>query len=528
MPAALKYVPPTSPERDEFSPELMAERFERRRRYERALTYYNGNHPEQLDYDPDLEPNDNTTINLVRITADRTASFLFPELPKFEVDANSVEDTDEEKWIVRFLNENGGLHTLVKLSQRGFLAGHAFVRVLPPKRVGQRWTDPRLVLLDPLAITVFWNADNVSEVLWYENRYTVGSRLYVQDYVWRPEKGDEGEWEIYTYRSVGDTSSYLAQIENHPHGSGALGRTGYIEFAGHANMELVRTEEGLAYARHSHPIPPIIEFPHLPHPDDYYGHGEVTHTDLQDTINRLWSEINRIVRKHSEPVDAIVGADVDDVEVGDDVLTIASPDAKVQRLELRGDLNAAVATVDKLIETYLAIARVVLLKGEAKDLQRVTNASVRTLFIDALAKNEILRASYGRGLERLVKLAMIMSREAFAPRAKALDVAIKWPEALPVDLTEVANINAIHVNMGARSLRTAATAIGDNWSFEMEAMKAEQELKLERMKAEAELMQQLAPPAPNGAAEQRPPGPPTKPNQRQQAANNAKNSQGNG
>jgi len=499
MPSALKYIPPTDPERDEFSQQLISERMERRRRYETALRYYNGDHPEQLEYDEEVEPNDNTAINLVQITADRTASFLFPELPKFEVDPESVTDTPEEIWLKQLINDNGGLTFLVKLALRGFLAGHTFVRVLPPKRVGMRMTDPRFVLLDPLAITVFWSADDIGEVLWYENRYMVGSSLYIQDYVWRPEKGDRGEWEIYTYKSETDKFEFVQDVQQGPHGRGSLGRNSYIDFVAHGNFVLVPTEDGQKYARHSSHIPPIIEFPHLPHPDDYYGHGEVTQIELQDTINRLWSEINRIIRKHAEPVDVVTGADIDDVEAGRDVMTISAPEAKVQRLEMRSDLQAAVATVEKLVETYLAVARVVLLKGEAKDLQRVTNASVRTLFIDALAKNEILRHSYGRGLEKMMTLAMQMSGKEFAGRAVDLGVQIKWPEALPVDHTEIANINAIMVPLGARSLRTAATALGDNWSFEQMAIEAEAKQKLERMVREAQVLAAITPPEQPGA-----------------------------
>src|SRR5688572_27288291 len=173
MPAALKYIPPTSSDRDSFSPELITERAARRDRYINGITYYDGKHPDQLDYDPMLEPNDNTVINLVQITADRTASFLFPEIPTFQTDPDSVDETEEEKWVRKLLSHNGGLVFLIRLALRGFLAGHTFVRVKPPKiyKNRQERALPTFTLLDPLAITIYWNADDVGEVLWYENRY---------------------------------------------------------------------------------------------------------------------------------------------------------------------------------------------------------------------------------------------------------------------------------------------------------------------------------------------------------------------
>lgn len=494
MPAAIEYVPPTDSRRNALNTELIAERQRRRDRYLTALKYYDGNHPDQLEYDPDIEPNDNTHINLVQITADRTASFLFPAVPIIQIDPDAIAETDEEKWARTMIEDNGGLFFLIKLAIRGFLAGHAFVRVIPPRKIGRTRTKPKLVLLDPLTVTIFWNADDVGEVLWYENRYKVGDDVMIQDYVWRPEKGEAGEWEIYTYKAEAEKVSYLLNYNFSPHGAGSQIRSEYMDYIDAGSFKLVPAKDGRDYAIHASPIPPIIEFAHLPHPDDRYGHGEVTQKDLQDTINRVWSAINRIVRKHSDPVDVILGADVDDIEQGDDVMTVPQNDAKVQRLEMRGDLTAAVSTVEKLIETYLSVARVVLLKGEAKDLQRVTNASVRTLFVDALAKNEILRHSYGNAIERMVKLAMMMSGEPFAPKAADLDIVCQWPEALPVDKTEVANINAILVPMGVRSKRTAAKAMGDNWAFEQAAIETEAEQDLKRALAKAKQFAEITPP----------------------------------
>jgi hypothetical protein len=504
MPSAIKYIPPTDPARDAFSTEMVMEKSKRRKTYMTALKYFEGNHPEQLEYDDEIEPNDNTVINLVKITAERTVSFLFPEPPKFQTDPQAIDETPEEKWINDFFAANGGLHTLVKLGLRGFLAGHMFVRVKPGnlnRRGKQRF--PKIVLLDPLAVTVFWADDDVGEVLWYENRYMAGGRVVIEDYVWMPDEGRDGEWWIYTY--IGNAENSAFQSAGSPHGSSGIPRADLLDYVSGQSFERVPTPEGNEFARHQSPIPPIIEFAHLPHPDSYYGMSEATQTTLQDTINRLWSEINRIVRKHSDPIDTIVGADVNEVEIGDDVMTISNENAKVGRLEMKGDLDAAVATVNRLVETYLAVARVVLLKGEAKDLQRVTNASVRTLFIDALAKNEILRAAYGAALVLVVRLAMQMSGEVFASAALDMPLTCEFSEALPVDLTEVANINTLQASLGARSARTAATKVGDNWAFEKAAMEIEHQEKMKRAEAEAALMQKFAPepangnPPPNGA-----------------------------
>lgn len=502
MPAAVEYVPPNHKDRDSFTAAAAKERWQRRQIYLTALKYFNGDHPEQLEYDPDLEPNDNTMINMVKITAERTASFLFPQLPEFRTDPQSVDPTPEEIWIKKWLNSQGGLYTFNKLALRGFLAGHTYIRVKAGRMLrGGRREMPKLVLLDPLAVTTYWAADDVGEVLWYENRYMAGSEVVIEDYVWRPDKGDAGEWEILTYKRESKKVKQIPEWQiGGPHGS-ADGNTqrpsDVLDFISGAGFKLIKTPLGDDAAVHASNIPPIIEIRHLPHPDSYYGLGEANQNVLQDTINRLWSEINRIVREHSDPTDVIVGTTASDVQQGGNLLTVGDQNAKVQRLEMKGDLTAAVTTVDKLIETYLAVARVVLLKGEAKDLQRVTNASVRTLFIDMLAKNEVLRYSYGPKLEQVVKLAMLMSGEPFATRAADMEVNIVFAEPLPVDKSEIANINAIQVNMGARSKRRAAELIGDNWAAEKPAIDMEGEEALNKQVKQAGLMSKFTPPTDN-------------------------------
>lgn len=474
MPSATRYVPPTEAGRNDFMAEVENERRVRRTKYQTALEYYKGEHPSQLAYDEqEDEYDDNTIINLVQMTADRTISFLFPQMPIVQTDPESIDDTDEEIWVKKFFEANGGLQSLVKLGLRGFLSGHAFLRIkpAPEKRRRNKNVYPIMTVLDPLSVTVYWRADDVADVIWYEMRYMVGDRVFIQDFVKQEEKE---RWVILTYGSVGQQDNNNPfPGDSTPHGASNTLGLDQLEFAQGGGVFKLEGKPAI----HAGLIPPIIEFPHLPHPDDYYGMGEFTQQTLQDTINRIVSLRNKLVSENAAPTDVVTGADPEDVEPANGFVVIPNPGAKVNRLELKGDLAGISETLDKLIETYLAVARVVLLKGEAKDLQRVTNASVRTLFLDALSKNELLQSAYGFGLRKLVQLALAMGFEAgqIVTNPENIDVTIKFPTPLPVDDTEIANQNAIMVNMGARSKRTAATKMGDDWAFEQAAMTTEQE-----------------------------------------------------
>lgn len=488
MPSAERYIPPTEIERNEFNMEVLSERTTFRNRYRTAVRYYTGQQDKQLEVeDPKEDPDDNTMFNLVQMTADRTASFLFSQIPRFETDPTSIDDTDEEKWIQDFFEYNGGLQSLIKLALRGFLSGHAYVRVKPVPKGVKNTTKrfPTMTVLDPTAVTIYWRADDVGSVLWYEMRYIVGMTVTIEDFVYDE---DNDEWTIYKYQAKPkENVDFQGVPTQHGLASNALGLD-WLEFTTDWPFELVST------SKHTSSIPPIIEFPHLPHPDSRLGLGEFTQKDLQDTINRIASERNRIVRENADPVDVVTGSSPDEVEDSGSLITIAQPNAKVTRLEMKGDMVGVTAVLDKLIETYLAIARVVLLKGEAKDLQRVTNASVRTLFLDALSKNAVLQSSYGAGLLKVVKLALEMAYAAGMVKINpsTLKPVIRFAEPLPVDETEIANINAIAINAGYRSQRTAATKQGDDWAFESAAMEAEQKQAEERALREGEIAAQNA------------------------------------
>jgi len=462
MPAAIEYVPATDKERNSFVSDIRKERTARRTAYRTALKYYVGDHDIPFVVDPD-EPNDNTRINLVKMTADRTISFLFPEIPRFVIDQSSVKDTPTEVYLKQVFENNGGLTNLYKIGLRSFLAGHGFVRVKPPAK-GKKY--PKLISLDPTSVSVFWKADDSTEVVWYEMRYYVGKVAYIKDFV---NKGDH--WMIYTYK-VQPAQNTAEKIINMPTPSGEPPDwLDNLEFTG---GNFVR--EGKV-AKHTSEIPPIIDFAHLPHPDDYYGLSDFTEKDLQDTINTIASLRNRIVREHSEPVDVVAGADADEIHGEGSFVTIENAQAKVYRMEMKGNMSAVSEVLDKVIETYLAIARVVLLKGEAKDLQRVTNAAVRTLFLDAISKNVLLQASYGNALSLIAKLVLQMAYEAghVKEHPDGLDITVKFGSALPTDMSEVANINALALNAGYMSLRQAATLLNLNWDEQQEAIEAETE-----------------------------------------------------
>lgn len=485
MPSAISYVPPTDVERNEFNQAVQNERRARKTKWDTALAYYNGNpdqpipaDPDDPDYDPSV---DNATINLAKMAGDRTVSFLFPDMPDFQTDPHSVEDTPEETWLKeQFFPKNGGLEKLSLWALRGFLAGHSFLWLKAVKG-----KVPKLVVLHPLSVTVFWSADDTSEILWYEMRYYAQGKAFIRDFV----RQEDDTWIIYEYEGNSQNAERAVKI--------------FEQISAHGNSSAPMNLDNLTFGnhfkrkgrgkKHTSEIPPIVSVAHLPDPDNFYGQGEFTQKDLQDIINKITAVRNRIVRENSDPVDVVDG-DISEIKDGGSIMAIPSG-SKVTRLQLDTDLGAINNVLNDLIEKYLAVSRVVILKGEAKDLQRVTNAAVRTLFLDALAKNTLLRSAYGFALSRLCKLALEMAyaNGEFEANPENLQVTVKFSSPLPTDMTEVANINSISIANGTMSIHSGTVALGLDPEFENKKKEAERQEAMEQQQQQLEMMQAFQP-----------------------------------
>lgn len=463
MPTAVEYVPPTSSERNNFYNVLAREYQSRSSQYYDALNYYNGVHAQQLVIEDDT-PDDNVYKQLVKQTADRTISFLFPSVPTIELDPNSISETPAELWVREFLDFNGGLHSMTKLGLRGFLSGHVFARVIPNSPY------PRFHSLDPLSVNVYWKADEISDVVWYEQRFFVGDNYYIKDFV---NQGN-GTWKIYTYQ--GQTQSFNSVDFNTPthHGRDMVSvDNNMYTHIDSGSFKLVKTEN------HTYYIPPIFDCPHLPNPNGYYGLSEFNPAfkKLQDTINRVASERSASTRENFEPVDVITGADQDEVDAEGSVITVANPSAKVYRLQTKSDGAGINEQLQDLINDYLLTSRVVILKGKPADLQRVTNASLKALFLDQINKTNILRSSYGAMLADVIKVALLMGYKQGTVDINPANIKpiVLFPEPLPMDAKEIVDTNAIAINAGFMSRRTASTRLGLRWDAELDAMEAEKE-----------------------------------------------------
>ena len=403
MPAAMHYDPDNRDYRSAATREL----HDRQRHRERNWRYYDGLHRQPLKIGED-SVDDNVVINLCRQAVDRTVSFLVPEMPHLEL--TEPDETESERWLRLAWAMNGGATLLANMAVNGALDGHVFARIVPE----DPW--PRIVALSGANIITFWDADDFQRVLWYELRWRAGRQHFRQDVV-----TDDGRWLLRDYRQTGSTWD-LQQETVWPY---ALG--------------------------------PILDWQHLPHPTAFYGHDELPHAALNDTVNKIASDIARILRFHAYPRTIGTGFEAGSVQATaiDDFWTVPNADARVFNLEMSSDLSASLRFLQILTDAFLSESRVNILSGDPSHVQDVTNLAIRALYMDMIAKNGVLRRQYGTGIAAISqRLLMLDGREYGVPPV------VHWPEALPVDHREQVELVAKQVELGVLSPQSAAAQLG--------------------------------------------------------------------
>lgn len=405
MPAATRYQPNDYTLREAADQELRL----RRTAYQSAVAYFEGRHRRHLSVRPG-ESDDNIVINLYKQAVDRTVSFLVPQMPILQTASGLEADSAlSELWRI-----NGGARTLAKLALHGALSGHCFARILPPHMAGE---SPRVVALNPANVLVFWRADDYEQVAWYEIHWQSGRNLHRQ--VIAP---DGAQWRIEDW--CDDGSGWRQQ----------------------------------AVSAWEYPLAPICDWQHNLAPHGYYGVPEVSNPALNDRINKVMSDISRILRFHAAPRTIGIGFQADDVTASGigNLWTIQNTDAKVFNLEMQSDLAASMNAADYLTRAFMAEQRVVVQRGDVTDWQRITNLGIQALYLDMTHKIAALQRSYEIGVVGISQRLRMLAGDA----AYAEPIRVLWPNPLPSSDLEAVSVLEKEIGLGILSRESAAQLRG--------------------------------------------------------------------
>ena len=421
MPAATSYDPNSRTIRDAVEAEM------RHRRAEIGANreYYNG-----IQAKPLLDDRDNVVINLCRQVVDETISFLVAGMPKFDLDAALAQKSDLETWLDECWERSGGAALITDMAQNGALTGQIYVRVAP---MADGYA--QIVNLDPANICTVWSAEDYREILWHELHWSTTNPQGVKDNFRLDIVNRETSWSIIPYKQVGGTWE-------------------------------INGDSAEWFA----PIPPVITWQHLPSANLFYGHHELPHRRLNDSINKVASDIQSILRYHAFPTTVGTGFTAGDVEKTsiDGFLTVPATDAKIYNVEMQSDLSASLNTLERLREQFFAQARVVIMRGDPDAFRGITNLGIRTAFMPMIAKTRTLRLQYSKGLAKVSQLCLLLAGKPFLDEPK-----VRWEDSLPVDMVEQMAVLQQQMAAGLLSKQTASERLGLNYEVEQKQITTE-------------------------------------------------------
>lgn len=418
MPSAYSYDPNDRELRDAAD----NERKERIELHRLNWQYYVGKHPKYLKKKGAYD--DNVILNIARQSVDRTLSFLIPEFPHLTLENEANTDLETALWDGWKLN--GGAVLLYNMAVNGSVDGHVFSKVQP-----DAGGNIRIYNLNSANILVYWNGDDIDDILWYELTWKSGKVQYRQDIV-----RDGKQWRILDYIKTGNSTQWVL------------------------DTELVWDYE----------LAPIVDWQHLPIPNQFYGEHEFTAISTQNAINKTASDFSSILRFHASPKTIGTGLEASQVQATgiDDFLTTPSPDAKIFNLEMQSDLASSMNFLNLLIQDYHNQARVIMTSGEPDAFRGMTNLGIRATYLPMINKNDILRRQYGYAIMEISKrVLMLMGKEPVAP-------TLTWKSALPEDERETVQMVSQEIALGLMSKQTASAELGLDYTQEQANIDEEQ------------------------------------------------------
>ncbi len=373
-----------------------------------AWDAYFGRLPKPLKVRPG-QSDDNVAVNYCRMIVDKGVSFLFGQDVRFELD--ETEQTAQEAWLQECWQANRGMVTLQKLALSGAMAGHAFAKIVPGRPL------PRVVILDPASVRVHWDPEDLDKVVQYVIQYSsIDYRTSkVVAFRQRIEQQDNGRWRI-----IDELSE-----------SGGPWR--------------LRTDTVWPWT-----WPPVVDCQNLPNPNEFWGVGdlEADVVQLNQSINFVLSNLNRIIRFHAHPKTWGRGFTATQLNVGvDETIVLPAADAELHNLEMQSDLGSSIALYERLREGLHQVTRVPeVATGKLNNAGALSGVALHILYQPLIEKTEVKRRTYG---ELLVELNRRML--ALAGYGEEHRTIIHWPELIPSDPFQEAQTAALYQQLGVSS-----------------------------------------------------------------------------
>jgi hypothetical protein len=444
----------------------------RTERIERNWRYYDGKHKKHLA-DDGTNTDDNVVINLYGLAIDKSAAVL--NSPKFDIADNEVlrpsvvprnglyqrpdpERPEDQLWLDALWEVNSKELFVHNQATTSGVTGDNFIKVIPdvypaPEGVsknpdGAERMLPRLILLNPCHVVAFWDEGDKDKVLAYRIQYGKEGSAKRQEIVWQNAvMSDRGDGTYVVDQDAGWVITDWEQRDN---------RRTWIQ----VDKQLWNYE-----------WPPIVYWQNLPDPKDFYGCEDVEDANLalNDSLNFVSSNIQRIIKYHADPKTIATGAKPAELleQAANRSMAIENDKAKVYNVEMQSDLKSSMDFAKMIRRAFFDGTRELDPATVEDRLGDLTNFGLRVLFGDKVKKAESKRMMAGMGLTDICQHALELG--GFGAGRK---VVIKWVDLLPAD--DIAQATALGMDI-ERGLSKTTYLERRNYDIELESKRRIQE-----------------------------------------------------
>jgi hypothetical protein len=359
---------------------------------------------------------DNVVINYAQLVVDTGVYFLFGDDLHFEMDGNdnANERTPDEQYLDAVWEANRKIALLQKLAINGSVAGHAWLKIIPP-RPGEMY--PRLINLSPEYVHVMTDPHDIDVVVRYIVQYPAidpynGDRLVVRQVIER----DPG------------------------------GLTWLVRDQESRNDQQFRT---LAESVWPWPWSPMVDCQNLPVSNEYYGRSDIeAHVlGLQRSVNFVASNMQRIIKYHAHPKTWGQGFRGDELKIAVDETIVLPGDASLQNLEMQSDLGSSLEMFARLKEALHQVTQTPeVATGKVDSIGNLSGLALKLLYGPLLSKTQVKRAQYGVMLSELHRRLLDM-----AGRDASQKTVWHWADALPSDPLAERQVALLDKQLGVSS-----------------------------------------------------------------------------
>lgn len=446
-------------------------------RMDRQWKAYRGLFKSPLRRQDPSEPDHNVIDNRCEPIVATGVDFLLGDEVTFEVmdtiqdehgEPLDVKDERAQEYLDAVLEANTKMPLLAEEEINKAVFGHGFLKLDPDDPDTAPY--PAISILNPQQMSVVTSPYDVRKVTRYAFTYQdvndQGDEVIRRE-VWERASGGSQGWTIREQEQV-QASPLITTGMTPTQRAMLLPDTGWRDFE--------------APQPWKYPWSPVHDGKNLPEPNSYWGKPDLRLDliHLNDVLNFLLSNRQRILYYHAHPKDIFFGVHSREIDVTPGgSICIVNPQARVEHIEMAGDLAALTAAIQDIRESMDELSHVpALALGHTANLPGVTSGvamdvACRPLVAQTKQKRNLRTALYTKLCQHILELA------GFGADRKIL---IHWAEMLPRDDLQDAQTAVTDLQLGV-----SKDTLQQKRGYKPDV---ERQKKLEEAEDDAEAMQQ--------------------------------------